>query len=192
MNCPGCGLTLEENTKFCVGCGNPIPEVLNCRSCGEMLQQDSKFCKQCGKKVDSIKEALNCRSCGAVLQQDWKACPECGNKIQGEQGAPFNISDSVAIIKQTDESKTVDKSVQISNNTVSGEVTIGETVNVSNVVNVESIDEQTVSEGEWESLTEKMDLLLESTQHGGLKWTILRATSNWVMRRQTQVIMSMR
>ena len=105
---------------------------------------------------------LNCRSCGAVLQPGWKACPWCGNKVQGEQGASFNITDSVAKIEQTDESKTVGRSVHISDNVVSSAVTIGETVNVSNVVNVGSINEQPVSQDEWKSFVQKMNTVLES------------------------------
>ena len=84
------------------------------------------------------------------------------NKVQAEQGSSFDITDSTVLIRQTDESKTVDRSVQFSENVVSGPVTMGENVNVSNVVNIGSSNEQTVSPDEWKSLAEKMNALVES------------------------------
>lgn len=50
MECPGCGRSLAEGAKFCVGCGTRIEPVAEpaCPQCGAAHPADAKFCKQCG------------------------------------------------------------------------------------------------------------------------------------------------
>lgn len=101
---------------------------------------------------------LSCRSCSEMLQQDSKFCPQCGNSIQIAEESSFDITNSAVLIKQTDESQTVDKSVQFSGNVVSGPVTIGETVNITNITNY---NVRSGTRDMFDDLQKKMDIYME-------------------------------
>lgn len=62
--CQKCGSPLTSDSKFCTGCGEPIPEQLlaaaeeakpkvrYCIKCGTQLDADSSFCTMCGQKIN--------------------------------------------------------------------------------------------------------------------------------------------
>ncbi len=46
--CAKCGLDNPAGSRFCAGCGTPVPTVERCASCGTESPPGSKFCKGCG------------------------------------------------------------------------------------------------------------------------------------------------
>ena len=50
--CPNCSAELEENAKFCMECGTPIPQNKKCIKCGIELPLKAKFCFGCGAPQD--------------------------------------------------------------------------------------------------------------------------------------------
>jgi len=51
--CPKCGVPFEEGAKFCMNCGERMPEGKTCRSCGAPLSDDMMFCQECGTPVNA-------------------------------------------------------------------------------------------------------------------------------------------
>jgi hypothetical protein len=51
--CPKCGLENPTGSKFCAGCGSPIPVSARCASCGAESPPGSKFCKKCGAPLQA-------------------------------------------------------------------------------------------------------------------------------------------
>jgi hypothetical protein len=51
--CPKCGLENPAGSKFCAGCGTPIPVSARCASCGAESPPGSKFCKKCGAPLEA-------------------------------------------------------------------------------------------------------------------------------------------
>ena len=49
--CPKCGLTFNDDVKFCSECGEKLVEVKCCPKCGSPVSDDDKFCKACGEKL---------------------------------------------------------------------------------------------------------------------------------------------
>ena len=99
--CKNCGRELEDDSKFCPGCGMPIQkpkiiEVIKCRNCGSKIEDDNKFCPQCGtpilesniKTTENKKEKLdtfNCPVCRGILSSNTIKCPFCGNEIHNRE-----------------------------------------------------------------------------------------------------------
>jgi len=65
INCPYCGDTIDEESKFCPHCGSILTEVKKeavqnqeekivkqCNNCGRDLPREAKFCAKCGQKVE--------------------------------------------------------------------------------------------------------------------------------------------
>ncbi len=59
MNCPKCNRELENDAKFCVYCGERIPEapaaapaMIFCTNCGTKTNAGSAFCENCGARID--------------------------------------------------------------------------------------------------------------------------------------------
>ena len=54
--CPKCGKEVNDNAKFCGGCGNKFQEVAAggpvCPKCGNQLKPGAKFCGKCGTKIE--------------------------------------------------------------------------------------------------------------------------------------------
>lgn len=57
--CPACGRECSDDSLFCSGCGNQLPEQNNpseasthCMNCGAEIAQDDLFCFSCGKKIE--------------------------------------------------------------------------------------------------------------------------------------------
>jgi hypothetical protein len=55
--CPSCGQGYRPEDRFCVRCGQALPEVqpapaaLACSTCGAPLRQEDQFCSKCGTRV---------------------------------------------------------------------------------------------------------------------------------------------
>lgn len=78
VKCTNCGVSVDENAKFCHSCGNKMKvEKSACIKCGEMITDGTKFCPECGANQ---LEKIKCSKCGAELKPGTKFCPECGNK----------------------------------------------------------------------------------------------------------------
>ncbi len=76
--CPGCGMALPENARFCPGCGAkaqaPQPGLVRCSGCGESVPS-GKFCVSCGAPLSSV-----CPDCGTPASGG-KFCLNCGRKL---------------------------------------------------------------------------------------------------------------
>ena len=73
-----CGADLPENAKFCLECGEKVPEDTNtviCPDCGKRIPK-AKFCPECGHRFSN-----NCPNCGKPLVDGAKFCMECGTKL---------------------------------------------------------------------------------------------------------------
>lgn len=49
--CPKCGFDNPAESRFCAGCGAPLPVSGKCPGCGADNPPGSRFCKQCGKAL---------------------------------------------------------------------------------------------------------------------------------------------
>ncbi|MBO4631520.1 MAG: SPFH domain-containing protein [Lentisphaeria bacterium] len=79
--CAKCGAQLPENAKFCLNCGEKVPQKaaevpVICPKCNAQLPPGAKFCLECGSPL-----ILKCPNCGKELQCGAKFCLECGTKI---------------------------------------------------------------------------------------------------------------
>ena len=75
--CRKCNSPVVSTSKFCPGCGEPLPAKVVCPSCGKEISDGCKFCGECGARVT---QELKCVSCGAKLEPNTKFCAECGAK----------------------------------------------------------------------------------------------------------------
>ena len=69
---------LPQNAKFCLECGERVPEDANtviCPDCGKRIPK-AKFCPECGHRFSN-----NCPNCGKPLVDGAKFCMECGTKL---------------------------------------------------------------------------------------------------------------
>ena len=112
MKCINCGNELEDNAKFCAGCGTAVEEVKpvvneavepektveqpaknvnNCKNCGASLEEGAKFCPTCG--ATTVPQAVICKNCGTKVEPGVKFCPTCGTPASasapGVNPAPF-------------------------------------------------------------------------------------------------------
>lgn len=53
MNCPTCGRTNPDDSRFCRGCGRPLGSDVICPACGASNPPDSSFCNKCGQPLAS-------------------------------------------------------------------------------------------------------------------------------------------
>lgn len=84
-----CGQKIDEETKFCPGCGKKVNvEPLVCH-CGTELGDHSSFCPNCGSKreeIESSSDAIETTAmiecvCGAMVAIDQAMCMECGRRV---------------------------------------------------------------------------------------------------------------
>ena len=50
--CSNCGVTMEENSRFCPKCGIAVDVDCKCVQCGHVLTAGAKFCSNCGAKQE--------------------------------------------------------------------------------------------------------------------------------------------
>lgn len=69
MNCASCGKTLNQNQRFCTGCGTqvssvpisqpaPLTDGNGCVTCGKPLKSNQRFCDVCGSPVSAAATGL--------------------------------------------------------------------------------------------------------------------------------------
>ncbi len=55
-----------------------------CIHCGHKLEDDTKFCINCGEATGAVEPSPDtCRCCGAALTGEKRFCPECGASAAG-------------------------------------------------------------------------------------------------------------
>lgn len=69
--CSKCGNTLVYGNKFCIACGEPVPESV---IAGYEAAKNKKEQEKSGKRT--------CSKCGALLSADSAFCASCGAKIE--------------------------------------------------------------------------------------------------------------
>ena len=81
VTCGKCGAPLPADAKFCMICGQRVPEKtgssLTCPDCGATVPAGAKFCMECGHRF----APATCPKCGAALTPGAKFCMECGEKL---------------------------------------------------------------------------------------------------------------
>jgi class 3 adenylate cyclase len=55
MKCPRCQFENEEESKFCLECGEKLE--FQCSQCGKILPLTAKFCNGCGHQLEKVSEA---------------------------------------------------------------------------------------------------------------------------------------
>lgn len=88
--CAGCGVENQEGSRFCRGCGNPLPQgELKCLKCGEMNDPDNRFCRSCGAPLrqEAKDSPAKCGACGAENSPNSSFCTSCGATLQPMRGA---------------------------------------------------------------------------------------------------------
>jgi membrane protease subunit (stomatin/prohibitin family) len=77
VKCAGCQQTMDENAKFCPGCGQPnTAGKALCVSCKKPMTQGAKFCPECGSP-----QSAKCPGCQADVAAGTKFCANCGHKF---------------------------------------------------------------------------------------------------------------
>ena len=86
--CPNCGKENKPEARYCIHCGETLPEEEQpCPECGFLNPPAAKFCQECGRPLGEKR----CPGCGNALERDAKFCPECGFRLDGagaEAAAP--------------------------------------------------------------------------------------------------------
>ena len=102
-NCPNCRTELDENAKFCMECGTPIPQNKKCIQCGAELPLKAKFCFGCGAPQDEAAPASSSINMG---DKNVIAGDVIGQKVAGDN-VQSKIMGNVINNTFTDESKQV-------------------------------------------------------------------------------------
>ena len=79
MFCGNCGMKIDDDTRFCPGCGKPRPEAPKSWDCGcGQTGNTGRFCANCGSPRPEGPAAWDC-ACGQTGITG-KFCPNCGNQ----------------------------------------------------------------------------------------------------------------
>lgn len=54
--CTSCDTLNSDKNRFCVKCGEKLPDEYLCPKCGENIDPNDKFCKKCGQKIKRIQK----------------------------------------------------------------------------------------------------------------------------------------
>ena len=88
--CTACGAENQGGNRFCMGCGNPLPQgELKCLKCGKMNDPDNRFCRDCGAPLqrEAKESPTKCSACGAENSPNTSFCTRCGATLQPMRGA---------------------------------------------------------------------------------------------------------
>ncbi len=81
MQCPDCGNSIPEESKFCPLCGHQQVVFRQCSSCGKNLPPNAKFCPRCGHPADEKPAPLICPKCSTENIPGASFCNQCGEKL---------------------------------------------------------------------------------------------------------------
>ena len=110
--CPKCGAEVENGGKFCMECGEAIPQTKECPKCHAVWPLNAKFCQECGYNFNA--GAVGSGGAGGPLMGD-------KNVIAGDVNNSVSMSNS---------NNTTNNTVNNTTNNVSNT-----THNVNNVTN---------------------------------------------------------
>lgn len=57
--CPRCSRQLDDEAKFCDGCGEKNTQSVTCPSCGKQMSEGFAFCQYCGAKTEAKQPAAS-------------------------------------------------------------------------------------------------------------------------------------
>ena len=90
--CFKCGSTLDDDARFCPGCGSEYGAMPVCPTCGCSLTPDARFCPNCGSQYGGgqygAAPAPVCVRCGCSLTPGTRFCPTCGASQMAAPSAP--------------------------------------------------------------------------------------------------------
>lgn len=89
MNCPNCGIKLNENELNCPNCKKVIR--LKCHACRQITTK--KICPSCGTVLIN-----KCYKCGKLNSTQLENCPSCGLNIEASIGLREAIIENFAAL----------------------------------------------------------------------------------------------
>lgn len=101
MKCVYCGKEIEDDSKFCVSCGNPIVSNAKriCPKCNDEIELGSRFCNKCGWDIEKLQERTRkCPRCGTPMEKSAKYCLKCGYNSSPKKNSTAHISIVLVII----------------------------------------------------------------------------------------------
>jgi len=81
FNCPDCGNSIPQGSKFCPLCGHQQLVLDQCVNCGKNLPPTARFCPKCGHPADEKPVAPVCPHCQAENMPGSSFCNSCGEKL---------------------------------------------------------------------------------------------------------------
>ena len=104
--CPYCNAKVLPGAKFCIHCGQKLPEVKTkkCPNCGNIVRENEKYCYKCGFPLSSGEERhfavfiapeiekKICQICYKPIERDLVFCPNCLN--------PFHVGHLYSWVKK--------------------------------------------------------------------------------------------
>ena len=90
--CPGCGVELGREVKFCTKCGVSVSKEKNlpvCPSCKKSIRPGVKYCTNCGQHTNMREQHSSvskpqqkfCTKCGAKLKPGLNFCTSCDQPV---------------------------------------------------------------------------------------------------------------
>lgn len=77
--CPKCNKDVLKSDKFCIYCGNELPNSKLCRNCNKTILADDKFCIYCGADLANY---IQCNVCGKFILKSDRYCIYCGSNVE--------------------------------------------------------------------------------------------------------------
>ncbi|MBW1900058.1 MAG: SPFH domain-containing protein [Deltaproteobacteria bacterium] len=81
FNCPDCGNSIPQGSKFCPLCGHQQLVLDQCVNCGKNLPPNARFCPKCGHPADEKPVPPVCPHCQAENMPGSSFCNSCGEKL---------------------------------------------------------------------------------------------------------------
>jgi len=79
--CPDCGNSIPNKSKFCPLCGHQQVVFSQCSNCGKNLPPNARFCPKCGHPADEKPAAIRCPNCSTENMPGAVFCNQCGEKL---------------------------------------------------------------------------------------------------------------
>jgi membrane protease subunit (stomatin/prohibitin family) len=81
FNCPDCGNSIPQGSKFCPLCGHQQLVLDQCVNCSKNLPPNARFCPKCGHPANEKPVAPVCPHCRAENMPGSSFCNSCGEKL---------------------------------------------------------------------------------------------------------------